>query len=483
MRTTSIFISSLALPIAIAYAQDTPTAPQAAPPPAPFLAPAPSNEPETSLEELLRRARDNNPRLRIAQENVVAATGRAQAARAPFNPTLQLVPGLTGTTNARDEEIILAQPLDLFGLRRARSQVLGADVRRTEAQNRLAVRALEIEVKNAAAQLFAAQEAEKLEGVQVEIAALFRDAASRRAELGDVPAVQVQRARLELLRAQNALNTASTARLTRRAALNQLIGSPPNAPLRVALPLDAGATSLLTLPPTGTPSTGTPAIGAIVPPPTAPTVPTTSATAGGALVAPDAGAGAALARPDLLSAQANLEARQAQVKAIGRELLPSVELQARRSSFFGRDGSYALRAVVTLPLFDFGAIKGQKRAAQADVRAGQASVQLLQQQATAQREIARVGLENRRRSVARYQEEMLPLALDLLRKTQVGYAQGASTYLEVLEAQRAVRQLQTEYLQALVGVQTDENALDAAQNGGLQQPDSVQLLMSGGDAR
>ena len=38
-----------------------------------------------------------------------------------------------------------------------------------------------------------------------------------------------------------------------------------------------------------------------------------------------------------------------QVTAIGKQRLPQVELQARRSSFFGREGSYALRAVITAP--------------------------------------------------------------------------------------------------------------------------------------
>lgn len=56
----------------------------------------------------------------------------------------------------------------------------------------------------------------------------------------------------------------------------------------------------------------------------------------------------------------------------------------------------------------------------------------------------------------------MPLTLDLLRKTQVGYAAGASTYLEVLEAQRTLRQVQTEYLQALVGTRLSEATLESA---------------------
>ncbi|RYX85905.1 TolC family protein [bacterium] len=466
MRTISIVSTCLALAVSTASAQENIPTSSINPPLAPVVVPEASNEPEVALEELLRRAIENNPRLQIARGAVEAANERAKSLRNLPNPKLQLVPGFSGTTNARDEEVILAQPLDVFGLRRARSGVLSAEARRAEAQGRFARRALEVEVKNAAALLFAAQEAEKLEQVQTDIAVLFRDAAAKRAGLGDVPPIQVQRAELELLRVRNDLAQASAQRLSRRTLLNQLIGAEPNTPLRVALPLDSAATVFLGAPPavvgnvSGTGNTIAPV---------APESPATSAAAGGALVGPDsASPGVSESRPDVLSAQANLEAKQAQVKAIRRELLPTVELQARRSAFVGRDGSYSLRAVVTLPIFDFGEIKGQRRAAEAEVRAQEATVQLLKQQTKAQAENARIALRIRRETVARYQGEMLPLALDLLRKTQVGYAQGASTYLEVLEAQRALRGLQTAYLQALVGIQTSENALDAAVNGGAQ---------------
>lgn len=471
---------SLAFAISSAMAQEKPTPqntpPQITPPPAPTVAPVPSSEPdvspEVSLANLIRRALENSPRLQIASQNLEAAQGRAQSSRAFPGPTLQLVPGLGGNAEARDEEIVLAQPLDVFGSRRARAKVGAAEVRRAQAESRLAARGLEVEVKGAAALLFAAQEAENLERVQVEVARLFRDAATRRAALGDVPGVQVQRAELELLRGQNDLANARAERFTRRTALNTLIGAPPNAPLRVSLPLDASATALLRarieIPnaPKGDTASSTVTLSNT---PTETAAPVTSAQIGGEFVAPDL-----TARPDLASAQATLEARQAQVQSLRRERLPQIELQARRAPFFGRDGgSTALRAVVTVPLFDFGALRGQRRAAQAEVGAQAATLRLLNQRAVAQAEIARAQLQSRRENVLRYQTQLVPLTLDLLRKTQIGYAQGASTYLEVLEAQRTLRQVQTEYLQALVATQTGETALDAAINGGFESLDDL----------
>jgi cobalt-zinc-cadmium efflux system outer membrane protein len=442
-------------------------------------------EPEVSIDELIRLALENNPQPAIARANLEAARQRAGALKSLPNPVLQLVPGFIGDEEARDEEIILSQPLDLFGQRKAQRRVLEAESRRVAAESTLVTRSLVVEVKNSAANLFAAQEAESLGQAQVEVAEQFRAAAARRAELGDVPPVQAQRAELELLRVQNELTNARAERLVRRAVLNQLIGQAPETPLRVSLPLSPaladllrargagstlpateGATTIPEVGPEAAPPTVIPG-GAVLPP--SPTPPLAASSQVGSVAIGNtifAQRGALLSslvnRPDIVGAEATLEARRAQVDAIGKQRLPQFELQARRSSFFGREGSYALRAVITAPVFDFGSIRGDKRAAQADVRAQEARISLLRSQAAAQVEQALIRLDQQRATVERYRTGIVPQTLDLLRKTQIGFAQGASSYLEVLEAQRTLRAVQTEYLQALVGVRTSEAQLESA---------------------
>jgi len=460
-------------------AQQAPT--PDAPPPAPVVAPEVSAEPEVSVDELVRRALANSPQLPIARQSEEAARQRVAAARSLPGPTLELVPRLVGNREAADEEVIVSQPLDLFGRRRARANVAGAQLRAAQAQSTLAERSLVVAVKNAAADLFAAQEAESLGQVQVEVAQLFRDAAARRAQLGDVPPVQVQRAELELLRVENELTAAQAERLARRAALNQLVGQAPETPLRAALPLVPGLTELLRVRPGAVqnpfPATGVAGNIPATPLEIAPQVPANGAM-GTAPQTPLIGSSAqvgsdlvglrgqvlpqALAnRPDLVGAQATLEARRAQVQVLRRERLPNIELQARRSSFTG-SGSTALRAVVTVPIFDFGSNKRERRALEAEARAQEATITLLRSQVATQVEQALIRLRQKQQTVARYRSGIVPLTLDLLRKTQIGYAQGASTYLEVLEAQRTLRQVQTEYLQALVGTRTQEAALESA---------------------
>lgn len=466
----------------------SPAVAQENPPPAPVIAPEVSPEPEVALDELIRLALQNNPQLPIARENLEAARQRVGAARANPGPTLQIVPGL-GNRVARDEEIILSQPLDLFGKRRARAGVFAAEARRAEAQSTLTERSLVVAVKNAAIDLFASQEAESLGGVQLEVAQLFRDAAARRAELGDVPVVQVQRADLELLRVQNELTNAQAERLARRAGLNQLVGQAPETPLRVALPLSTGLTDLLrvrpgpfrsvaaqnTLPATGN-ATGD--IPATAPPITvAPTAPVAPGGAASTSSVPILGASSqvgsdlialrsqllpgTLTRPDIVGAEATLEARRAQVQVLRRERRPDIEIQARRNAVTG-SGSTALRAVIVVPLFDFGSNKRERRALEAEARAQESTITLLRSQAATQVEQALLRLQQQRQTVERYRTGIVPQTLDLLRKTQIGYAQGASTYLEVLDAQRTLRAVQTEYLQALVGTRTGEALLESA---------------------
>ena len=173
--------------------------------PVPPIATLVSTEPEITLEELLRLAIANNPQLPIARQNLEAARQRVGANRVLDSPVLQVVPRILGNREAADEEILLSQSLDVFGQRRARRVVLEAEARRAQSQVSSAERSLVVSVKNAATELFASQEAESLGNVQVEVARLFRDAAARRAQLGDVPPVQVQRAELEVLRVENEL--------------------------------------------------------------------------------------------------------------------------------------------------------------------------------------------------------------------------------------------------------------------------------------
>ena len=443
-----------------------------APPVPPITTPV-SVEPEITLEALLRLALQNNPQLPIARQNLEAARQRVGAGRVLDSPVLQVVPRIIGNREAADEEIVLSQSLDVFGQKRARRGVLEAEVRRVESESTLAERSLVVSVKNAATELFAAQEAESLGDVQAEVARLFRDAAARRAQLGDVPPVQVQRADLEVLRVENELEAVRAERLARRAALNNLIGQAPETPLRVALPLSSELAVLRPLDATRSATSSTRTNSSSLK--TAPSnlVDSSSQVGASSQIGSDLKArdlvsqraqliSGTLIRPDIVGAEATLDARRAQIRVLKRGRLPQIELQARRNTVTGSGGSTALRAVITVPIFDFGSNKRERRALEAEARAQESQIIFLRGQAATQVEQALIRLQQQRATVERYRNGIVPLTLDLLRKMQIGYASGASTYLEVLEAQRTLRQVQTEYLQALVGTRLSEATLESA---------------------
>jgi hypothetical protein len=160
-----------------------------------------------------------------------------------------------------------------------------------------------------------------------------------------------------------------------------MVGQAPQTPLRVALPLSIGLTDVLRLRPLaqrapafplngGVPATGrqgnipaTPAVD-IASSAASGTQSTTGAPGSAPLLGGSSQVGSdsisdlgglrgqllpgALQRPDIVEAQATLEAQRAQIGVLRSERRPDIEIQARRGSVFGGSSSTALRAVIVI---------------------------------------------------------------------------------------------------------------------------------------
>lgn len=371
-------------------------------------------EPEkaVTVEQLIEKALANSPGLRASRESETAAQERVGATRSLPNPTFSAAAGFTGSDEARDEEMLVSQPLDLFGKRRSQGRAADANLRRAEALTTVTQRALIAAVKQAAAELLAAQENEKLARENLELATKFRDAAARRVELGDAAPIQTERAQIELLRAENDLVQATARRNEELTVLNGLLGEKSDSALTVTWAF--------------------PDVFARKPSQTREELVEN-----------------ALKRPELRAGEAEQDGRRARIDVLRKERLPQVEVQVRRDSVWSGESSTALRAAVSVPIFDFGSIKKERRALQAEVRAGDAQLALERAQARLRVEKALTRLQGKVDVVERYRFGIVPQTAELLRKMQIGYEKGASSYLEVLEAQRTLRQVQSEYLQAL----------------------------------
>ena len=98
------------------------------------------------------------------------------------------------------------------------------------------------------------------------------------------------------------------------------------------------------------------------------------------------------------------------------------------------------------PIGDTGRIRGQVRQAEAQVREQE---QLREQTRLIVRRDVRTAYAQIKVTadlVLRYERDILPQADDLLKKAQSGYANGGTSLLEYLEAQRSHRDTHAEYL-------------------------------------
>ena len=378
-----------------------------------------------SADATVRLALAQSPAVRAAQSRLEAATAGLRGARAPHGLQVELAPGV-GFTNGNS---LLALPLDIAGLRPAQVRVAGGEREAAAASLHQARLQAAAEARVAFFDLARARAAESAATEAADLARQVQEIVRRRVELGEAPAVQATRARIEVARAeQEAVRARGEAR-GRLGALNLLLGRAPQA----ATILSEG----LTLP----------------------AVPASTARLRER---------ALQQRPDLAALRALVAARQGDVAVararrrptLSAELASDIWSLDRGDPFQSRDLGFQAR--LTFPLFeqtrlgaDVDRASALARAQEADLAAGLRAVEVEIERAQADADAAReVALG--------YQQAILPQTEELLTATRSGFASGLVSFAEVLDAQRVVRQTRTEYLSALYEAVRAAAALDVA---------------------
>jgi multidrug efflux system outer membrane protein len=152
-----------------------------------------------------------------------------------------------------------------------------------------------------------------------------------------------------------------------------------------------------------------------------------------------------LRRPDVVEAEHQLRAANADVGAARAAFFPSISLTGSGGSttgslsrlFAAGTGVWAFAPTITLPIFDGGANSGNLAYAKAQYRIGIAQYQKAIQ--TAFREVADALADHG--TIAerlRAQQSLVAAAADSLRLSQALYARGSDSYIDVLTAQRAL---------------------------------------------
>ena len=125
---------------------------------------------------------------------------------------------------------------------------------------------------------------------------------------------------------------------------------------------------------------------------------------------------------------------------------PTVGLGIRR---FNEDDGTAFLASVSIPLNFFDRNQGNILSAKADVKSAQAQDQSLRLNLNKQAIEIWQTMNNAREEATDYQKNIIPSARKALEQAEYGYGRGAFSFLDLLDAQRTLFDVQENYLEAL----------------------------------
>lgn len=384
-----------------------------------------------SLSDALRMARERSPLSRQQNARVRGAEARVRAAGAPPNPALILTQPLGKNTGGLDESILLSQTIELGDKRRQRVRAARAERDAAAAEQTGSSIDLAFAVQSSYYEALRAEAERHLAADALTVVQTFAKVAETRFQAGDIPLRDVTRSKIELMRAEQALATAETESANRKATLQSLAGIPDEPPVVLS--------DSLTF------------------------VPASYRLA-------DLTALALRQRTDLRAASSLRAAREAALHGVRAQTQPDLLLEARHSTLDPTVGGNSLRVGITVPLLDLGRNRADSRAAAQAVTEQEAALEELRRAVRLEVENSFRTWEQARKSVESFRKGRLDRARELLEMAQIGYERGASSSIELLDAQQLYRAEQTEYARSLAGYHIAWAALRRAAGGTLPAP-------------
>ena len=364
---------------------------------------------ELSLREAVQIALKSNPTIAAARLSAEAATHGARAASALTNPTLNVAPSVVGKAGS-DSAILLWQPLEINGSRRVRSQIAAYDAAAVAYDATGVRRDVVLRVKELYWDVARAQEVVELAHDNIAYLEALDNAVRKQLDVGAVPGSRLIKSEVEVAQARQELAQAQLQSDQARSALGTALNRRDGADLAVK-------DSLVFF-----------------------DIPMQRET----LVAASLDN-----RPEIALARAQRASASRRIAAARVERLPDIILQARKESFDGGEGGIAV--MVVLPVLDWGSIRARKREAESEVRSRQKEIEAVRNTVVLQVEQAVRAVETSSNVIREYQDGIIEKSEELATMARKGYEKGATSYLEVLEAQRTVRNTRRDYISALAG--------------------------------
>ena len=362
-----------------------------------------------TLDEALKIARERFPALLAARNEVVAAQARVRSQGAFPNPRLGAK--REEGSGDREEGVELTQELEVFGQWLLRQRKASWELAGKEQDLQREILDLTLRVKAAFFEVIAAETVAEVARENLSVVERLLKAARTRFETGDAPRADWIKAEVEYTRALQEVLRAHRVLGERRAGLNFFLGRDLATPLKVVEPpLPRIEQDLGRLRET-----------------------------------------AIRLRPEVKGAEAGQKAAESQVSLAKSKWLPtfSVSVEYMRERKAGASWEYLVGPKVSIPVFDFGSIRGEIQQAKAAAEASRATVDLAREQVALEVQEAYLRAQEAQRQLESFETGVLSQAEQLLKLTLEGYEQGALTLLDFLEAQRSFRVTKTDHAFAL----------------------------------
>jgi cobalt-zinc-cadmium efflux system outer membrane protein len=386
-----------------------------------FLLPSPASPQQPlTLPQVLSLALEKNPLLLAWEAQVRAGEAEVLSARAFPNPELSLGAGriIRYDPGRLVSSLELSQTLELPGKRRYRRQAAEQGLSALTFQREEQKRALLFEVKRAFYDLLLAQKALEVAQDNLNSTQVLLSSAKVRVEVGEAAEFELIKAQVEVARARNEVEKASSRVNLARAALNTLLARPPSSPLEIAGELES--------------------------PPRR------------------------IDLPQLLLKveQEHPLLRQQERMVAQQESLLSLAKSSRYpdptfSGFYQKEPDQELLGLsLSLPLPLWYRQQGEIGRAAAERARAEAELFHLKNDLCRQLTEAYQGYRIAQELVRTFTEQLLKQAEESRRIAEISYREGASSILDLIEAQRTARQTFLDYQQALYELKVAEAAME-----------------------
>lgn len=385
-----------------------------------------------TVEEAVRIGLQRNPQVAAGRAGVDAALAGYHSIS--ILPPVMLgathvqgtstAPTLNGTNN--DTFIDLSETLDMSGQRRYQAAGAHATYEATRLQLDETLLSLEQQIRDAYWSLAAAQAQTRIADVSLQEAKRIYELTAKQELAGSAPRGDVIRSSIDVANSKQTFIAAKGTEKSALVAFNTLLDRNPIEPAALAVDLAANDAA-----------------------PPLIQVPNREELARNAL----------RDRPSLQAATQQSRAANFGVRQAESARLPDLSIDYQRSTTQRID---TLLVAVSLPLLDFGTLNASIRAAKATRKQAEAQELLTERQVLQQVAQAVSDLENAIEAAASYKREILDPSVTLLAMAQLGYQQGATGILPVIDAESTIRNARVGYINALLAVYKAQDELLAA---------------------